>query len=537
MAGKCTAIDLGSHKIKTITLRDTKHGLQAVSFASVETAQTPAAITATGISLKDSVAGLAGKDMTLRYTQVPPSPDWQLANLMDLEIQDMAGQSGGSLSADYNLLPIEDEEGGMDTILLAFARDEALERVSGAVAQAGGSVAGHIPNCIGLYNAFLRCGPVEEDSVVCLVNLGHDTTDIAIVRGVDLLFVRNLSSGGRVFDDAISNAFNVKSQKAEQLKRELLDLDPFSRGKYASGQAEKVTMAAGGAGNMIVSAIQSSVAFCRSQTKQADLQLDKVLICGGTARTRGIKGMLREALRTPVDLFDPFENVDLSQLDPDSAADLDGARYESVVALGLAASKLDDSLYDLEILPEAVKKRREFFGKTIYNIAAGLVAAVLVVLFAVNQKTRVEAADVARKKLRAQKSRIEGIHRSTEQQVEKNLELHAVADYLAARAMPLHGTVLALRAFDKSPPAIWLNELEVLNKESAVRVKGSAKDVAGGDVGEIYRRFLTEFKAQEHDGVKPDLRPKASQDANGNTTFAWEVDYRPALPEKEAEEN
>ena len=26
--------------------------------------------------------------MTLRYSQVPPTPDWQLRNLMDLEIQD-----------------------------------------------------------------------------------------------------------------------------------------------------------------------------------------------------------------------------------------------------------------------------------------------------------------------------------------------------------------------------------------------------------------------------------------------------------------
>lgn len=525
-----TAIDVGGHRVKTITVKDGKHGLAATAFASVSADQGPAAVAATGIVLKNSVAGLAGKDMTLRYTQVPPSPDWQLANLMDLEVQDMAGQTGGSLSADYNLLPIEDEEGGMDTILLAFARDEALERVSGAVGGAGGSIAGHIPNCIALYNAFMRCGPVDEDQVVCLVNLGHETTDIAIVRGVDLLFVRNLSSGGKVFDDAISAAFNVKAAKAEQLKRELLDLDPFSRGKYASGQAEKVTMAAGGAGNMIVSAIQSSVAFCRSQTKQADLQLDKVLICGGTARTRGMKGMLREALRSPVELFDPFENVDLSQLDPESANDLDSARYESVIALGLAASKLDNSLYDLEILPESVKKRREFFGRTIYNIAAAVVGVVLVGLLFVTERERVDKADLLFRQLRGKKSRLETTHRQAEQQIAKNVESQALTDYLGSRAMPMHGVLLALRAFDDAPPAIWLSELEVLNDRSAIRVRGAAKDVQGGNVGEVYQQFLTTFKAQSIEGVQPQVTPKADAD----TKFTWEVDFRP--PAVKAEE-
>lgn len=527
MAG-ITAIDVGSHRTKAITVRDTKHGLAVSAFAI---APGPDAVAATGMSLRNSVTGLAGKDMTLRYTQVPPSPDWQLANLMELEIADMAGQSGGELSADYNLLPIEDPEGGSDTILLAFARNTALERVSGAIESAGGSVAGHIPNCIALYNAYLRCGPVEEDVVACLVNLGHETTDIAIVRGVDLLFVRNLSSGGRVFDDAIAGAFNVKAQKAEALKRDLLDLDPFSRGHYASGQAEKVTMAAGGAGNMIVSAIQSSLAFCRSQTKTADLQLDKVLICGGAARTRGIKGMLREALRVPVEFFDPFERVDLSNLDPDSAADLEGARYEAVVALGLAASKLDDSLYDLEILPEAVKRRREFFGKTIYNVAAALVGVVLVALLFVTERSRVDAADAAGRRLRVQKARIESIHQAAAKQLGANAEAHALAARLAERSLPLHAVLLTLRAFEEAPPEIWLSEIEVLPAEALVRVKGAAKDVQGGDVGETYRRFLTEFKAKTGAAVVP----RADQETRGDTTFTWEIDFRPK-PEPEEQD-
>jgi len=144
MASKTVAIDIGSHTVKVLAARATKAGIQLQRFAVSEV--DPGAVAGAGIGLKGAVCGIAGRDMNLRYSQVPPTPDWQLRNLMDLEIQDLAQQSGGSLSADYNLLPPQDPEAGIDTVLLALAKDEALERLGGFAKQAGGSVDGFTPN-------------------------------------------------------------------------------------------------------------------------------------------------------------------------------------------------------------------------------------------------------------------------------------------------------------------------------------------------------------------------------------------------------
>jgi type IV pilus assembly protein PilM len=552
MAGRVTGVDAGSHTIKVLSLKDTKRGLAVQRFAAVPAAEGAAALRGAGIPLKDAVVGLAGRDMTLRYTQVPPSPDWQLQNLMELEIQDMAGQSGGGLSADYNLLPIEDEEGGMETVLLAFARDEALERTASMVQSAGGRVQGHIPNCVALYNAFLRCGPVEEDATVAVVNIGHETTDIAIVHGVDLLFVRNLSSGGKVFDDAIVSSFNVSPRKAQDLKRDLLDLDPDSRGRYASGQAEKVTLAAGGAGSVLVSALQSSLAFCRSQTRRSDLQLDKILLCGGTARTRGLRGMLREALRCPVEPFDPWQRVDLSALPAEDAAQLEQMRSEAVVALGLAASKVDKSLYELEILPEAVKKRRNLVERGIYDIAAAVIGVVLLVATAATERQRVEAADLEFRKAARAKAQRTAVHTATQQLVDEANASRALVDYLAEHAVPLNGALLTLRGLEDMPEELWLTSLSIglqsvqsgarsrAASKPLVTLKGAGKDVRGTDVGEAYRSFLTRFKARSHDGVVPEVVPAQDARASGETQFTWVIDYRPvteAAPDGKNEGN
>ena len=534
MAGKAVALDVGSHTIKAMVLRDGKHGLSVLRFCAVSADEGADGLASSGIPLKGAVAGLGGRDMTLRYSQMPPSPDWQVRNLVELEIQDLSGQSGGDLVADYNLLPPQDEEEGMDTILLALARNEALEATAELVAHAGGSVDGHVPDCIALYNAYLRCGPVEEDTVVCLANIGHETTDIALVRGVDLLFARNLSGGGKVLDDAISSAFNVSARKAERLKRDLLDLDPGSRGRYATGQAEKVTMAVGGAASSVAAAIQSSLAFCKTQIKNAELALDKVLLCGGSARLRGVQGMLREALGCPVELFDPFENVDLSALPEPERELLHDLRSEAVISLGLAAGRLDDTLYSLEILPDKVRRRKRFAERTIYNIAAVLIAAVLLFFEAGQARQDLDVANRQLRVLRARVSTAQATDDRTSELVGENASARALVRYLGEKSLPMAGMVRTLRAlYATLPEPLWIEEVDLVGgagrgEGTIVEVTGQGKELHGVDVVQVYQQFRADFGA--HPLVPDDERlvPKTTPLGSGEAMeFNFRIDYRP----------
>ena len=503
MASRATSVDIGSHSAKVLVAQAGKHGVSVLGFAGLPAGEGGASLGEAGISIKDSICGLAGRDMTLRYSQVPPTPDWQLRNLMDLEIQDLAQQSGGALSADYNLLPIEDESGS-DTVLLALAKDDALERLQGEVAGGGGSVSAFVPNCTALYNAYLKCGPVDADAVVALVNIGHETMDLAIVRGTDLLFVRNLTSGTKGLDDAIASNFNVSTRKAEVLKKDLLDLDPASRGNYKSGQAEKVTMAAMSAATSIPAAINSSLSFCKAQTKIADLRIDKVLVCGGGARLRGLRGLLRENLRCPVEIFDPFANLDLSALSPDDAEQLQQMRYEAVVALGLAVGMIDDTLYSLEILPEAVRKKQRFQQRTVFNILAGLVIAGLLFLQANHSKSQMAANDAYAVKRARLNASITRTHNEAEELVAENEVSRELIGYLQKRALPLHGVLRVQRSLVKHlAPQLWVEKIEVGAGRSRgrndaapqVKVDIAAKELNGVDPLQVLVDFSNSFKA------------------------------------------
>lgn len=509
MANRATAVDLGSHSAKILVAQAGKHGVKLLRFAGLPRGdgEAPVSLREAVVPLAGSVCGLAGRDMTLRYSQVPPTPDWQLRNLMDLEIQDLAQQSGGALSADYNLLPAQDPEAGVDTVLLALAKDEALERLQDEVRGAGGSVAAFVPNCIALYNAYLKCGPVEPDAVVCLVNIGHQTIDLAIVKGTDLLFARNLGSGAKVLDDALAASFNVSERKAEALKKDLLDLDPQSRGRYQSGQAEKVTLAATAAAGSISAAVQSSLSFCKAQTKLQDLRLDRVLLAGGGARLRGVRGFLREALRCPVELFDPFANLDLSALPPADAEQLQAMRHEAVVALGLAVGRLDDTLYSLEILPDAVRRAQRFRQRTVWNIAAGALLVALVVLQARHGQAEVRAAEDATVVLRRQIGAVNAVHGQAQTLIDANKAERAVVEHLAAQALPLHGLLRVQRALlAQLPPQLWIEKIELAGtagaagsgsqrRRPAVVVEAAAKELDGVAVGDVIAEFTRRFKS------------------------------------------
>lgn len=506
MANKAVAVDLGSHSAKILVAQVGKHGVRVLRFAALPRGEREggANLRQAGVPLAGSVVGLAGRDMTLRYSQVPPTPDWQLRNLMDLEIADLAQQSGGALSADYNLLPAQDEEAGVETVLLALAKDDALERLSAEVTGSGGSVHAYVPNCTALYNAFLKCGPVEPDAVVGLVNIGHETIDLALVKGTDLLFARNLSGGTKVLDDAIAGSFNVSTRKAEALKKDLLDLDPASRGRYSSGQAEKVTMAAAGAASSITSGIQSSIAFCKAQTKIADLRLDKLLVCGGGARLRGLRGFLRENLRCPVELFDPFGSADLTSLPTEDQEQLEAMRHEAVIALGLAVGRLDDTLYSLEILPEAVRKQQRFQQRTIWNIVAVLLVLAVLGHQVMVSKDNLELAQRRTNQLRSQVAAANSTNAEASALIEANQQDRALVEHLAEQALPLHGLLRTQRALNAHlPPQLWIRKIDIgagkvasagNKRRSVVTVEGSGKELDGVNVGPVLSDFYAAFQ-------------------------------------------
>lgn len=428
--------------------------------------------------------GVTGRDTMLRYSQVPRLADAQLRSLMKFEIEELTTQAGGNLASDFNLLPIPPGVTGDDTVLVALARNDALESASAALKETRASVGAFTPNAVALYDAFLKLGAVADDGVL-LANVGAENTDVAILLGPDLAFARNLSAGGNLFTQALRERFGVDDARAEDMKRSLANLAPSAKGKFGSPQEEKVSNALLGAAGQFASLLQSTVTLAKSQLKQPDLRVERVLLCGGGARLLGLPDHLAAATGWRAQLFDPLESIDLGALPTEERADLERDRFEAPVALGLALASAERGLYRLDVLPERLIRRRRLLERTSFLAAAGVLAAGYLVADAVvTANLRSEstaAASVAQREAKQKK----GVHEQavqlagTEGTPGRNAALADAATEYEGRAAVGASLLAVDRALRQHLPSdLWITKIRVALDRDAQHPNVQAVDLA-----------------------------------------------------------
>ena len=384
-------------------------------------------------------------------------PDWQLRKLMRFETEEIASQADAGVASDFNVLPEIPEIEGEDVVLLSMARESLLESHLDGLAAAGGKIDAFTPNAIGLYNAWLHYGVLMEDTVL-VANIGHENVDVIVCRGSDLLFARNLSGGSKLFDDALVERFGVSAAKAEEIKSTMTSLEPGA--SFSDPTAEKASRALMGPAGQILSLLQSTVLFCKSQVKLTNLKLDRVMLCGGGAALPGLDSYLRSALNVSVEIFDPFQVVDVSGLDPESAEALEEHRMEAVVALGLAHAGSDPDAYSIEILPESIRRKRDFLEGTAFLIAAAVLAVAFLGLYGWKNHGNLESVSAAVSSLRSRVNRVLGVDQDTRGLVAENENLHVFAGRLHATVGSGEQFYRAMEVVDAALPRdFWIHHL------------------------------------------------------------------------------
>jgi Tfp pilus assembly PilM family ATPase len=463
MARISTGVDVGA-RTKVLLAGHWKGNTLHVTDYSVTDRATPSGDVAAAwqavecdFKVVDARIALTGRDVNVRYTRVPRVPDWQLRKLMRFEVEEIGGQSGTAVASDFNLLPALPEIEDEDVVLLAMARETLLEQHLEGLAAIGGRVEAFAPAALGLYNAWIRFGVIEDENVL-IASMGHDNLDVILVRGPDLLFARNLSGGSRLFDEAIAERFGVPLERAESLKRELATLRPGA--SHATANHEKASRALLAPAGQILSLLQSTVLFCRSQVKVSNLRIDRVYLAGGGSALDGLPEYLAAGLSVPVQLFEPFRVVDVSALDEEAAARLEEYRLESVVALGLATMGSDPEAYSVEILPQALRRRREFVGGTLFAIAAAVLAVCFLVFEGWKTSTELAATSGQVDALESQLRRAQSTDRKTRELLERNAELEEDASLLLGVAGSGEQLARALEHLGRHlPEGFWIETL------------------------------------------------------------------------------
>lgn len=571
MANQGLGVTIGSHSLRAVKLRKKgdRYIVTRVFADRLDDATRPVAgraLSASGFKGVGATVGLTGRDVIIRYTQVPPVPDWRLRTLMKFEVEEVGQQSGGDVSADYRALSLPDPEGTRDddTILVALARNKYLTEITRSLDSGGLKLAEGVPSSVALFNAFAANATYTEDETALLVNVGAENIDIAVQQGGELIFARNATPGGRAYTEAIEKAFNTSAAKAEKMKKTKGDVTPKGQATYPDPTSEKVANAIMGVAGQMASTIQSTLMIARAQTRLPDLKIDRVLLSGGGASLKGLDLYLKQALDVPVERFDPFQICETEGLTPEELALIEEAPHEFTVAMGLAQNQVAAEAMGLSVLPESIRRARDFATKGIFGVAA---AAVMVgVLFLLyngrasaseefkkaeglikNQSRQAETADLKLRKAISFEQDIEVKHRILAELNQPGVLLSEVLAEIEANVTPFIymdevqlNVTKPTHTFDfwkpklKKPASGYVkaNRSRYNLRQCTVRVKGLVSH--GQNASKIAGAFITKLQGNQRGLIVETVKPP--REGRGGRPGTFEIDFFPGIVLKPAED-
>lgn len=348
MAKNCIGLDIGSSAIKAVQLKVTKRGVQLVNFgmepvppqsivdgAMMNASAISDAIRALFSQLKirqrDVAMAIAGHSVIIKKISVPQMTPEELDVQIHWEAEHHIPFAKEEVHIDHQILSSSPADNQMEVLLVAAKREVVTDYVEAVrEAQLNPVVVDVAAFC--LQNCF-EVNYGRPDETVALVNVGATISTVNIVQGGQSAFTRDVAVGGNAITEEIQKQLSVGFEEAEAYKCGGTAGDeviPQEVDDILRRQAEAM------AGEF-----QRSFDFFLATT--AEGQIDRISLCGGSARVPALRHAIEQRSRFPVDMLDSFRGVIVDE----STFDIDYVRAQAptaAVALGLALRSEGDNI-------------------------------------------------------------------------------------------------------------------------------------------------------------------------------------------------
>jgi len=273
---------------------------------------------------------LSGHSVIIKKISIPATSEEELAEVIPWEAEQYIPFDVQDVNLAYQVLKgAGSGEGNMDVLLVAAKKDKINDYTS-VVSQAGRNPMLVDVDVFALQNCFEM--NYETDPGVCqaLVNIGASTTNVAILKGTQSIFWRDISVGGNHYNDAIRKELNLSFEQAESL----------NRGEEVEGiPVENVTPILASVNDFVGGEIQKTVDFFKNTTPGENIE--KMVIAGGSSRVPHLREALAERFGIAVEALNPFQRVQVGKgFSPEMIEDL-GSSVS--IAVGLAARRAGDN--------------------------------------------------------------------------------------------------------------------------------------------------------------------------------------------------
>jgi type IV pilus assembly protein PilM len=281
-----------------------------------------------GFKIKDVVTSVSGHSVIVKRIQLPAQSSDELDETIKWEAEQYIPFDINEVNLDYQVLQDEAIDGQMDVLLVA-AKKDLIDDYQAVISDAGLSLAIMDVDAFALGNMYEANYPASADTGVAIVDIGASVININVMNGTIPVFTRDITSGGNQYSEEIQKTLNVSFDEAERIK--------VGAGSDEVSQdvvPQEVEEAMREVSETLLGEIQRSLDFYRATA--SNTPIEKVLLCGGSARVPGLDRLFEERIEIPFEIVDPFSRIELSGRagDEERVRDL-GPAFGVAVGLGL----------------------------------------------------------------------------------------------------------------------------------------------------------------------------------------------------------
>ena len=325
-------LDIGSSSVKVVQLREAGDGYALGALAVVPlppdtiadgTIKDPPTVIAAikqaveqaGITSRDAVIGICGRELIIKKIQIPEVPAKELAGAIQLEAEHHIPFAADEVFLDHHV--VGSHEGQMELILVAVKKVKVTE-YAGVVEEAG-----LIPTIVdvdgfAVENQYELNAADPSDEAVALIDIGAAVMKTNVTRGGASIFALDIPFGGNRYTEAIASALSVSFEEAEAAK--------------VGGTADPATIAPAVESVTRELALEVQRTFDYFASTAESERIGKIVLSGGCAQLPGLTEYLTSTWGIPVETAQPFSRIDAGAFADDVAA----AGTSLAVAVGLA---------------------------------------------------------------------------------------------------------------------------------------------------------------------------------------------------------
>jgi type IV pilus assembly protein PilM len=342
-------LDIGSSSVKLVQLKEKRGGFTLQAFGSaplppeaivdgalMNSAAIVQAIQALlaqhKVKTRDVAIGVRGHSVIIKKISLPRMSQEELDESIQWEAEQYIPFDVKDVNIDTQILTPEADAAGQMDVLLVAAKKDMINDYTSLCAEAGLTATVVDVDAFAVQNAYEANYEVDTSQAVVLINVGAAVSNINVIsRGVTT-FTRDISMGGNAFTEEIQKQLNISYDEAEALK-------VGGQGESDAVVPQEVERVIQAVAEQMGGEIQRSLDFYSSTA--ADGRIARVYLSGGTARIPALFKVIETRAGVPVEILNPFKNVEVDHRKFDPALIL-AAAPSAAVGVGLALRRAGD---------------------------------------------------------------------------------------------------------------------------------------------------------------------------------------------------